>query len=241
MYTLKCFAGLIVWLSAIGIVVAFALAGFVFLSNAGVINISSVASGYLSIPSIDGATDTTYEILGYVAFGLAGFFLLLLLCCCSRIRIAVAVCKAAGQFVSHTCFIVLIPIIQTIINLGMWAVCLVVLLYLVSAAPFSYSSGSVFTSISDLQDTALIQFYVFLFGTLWCNAFVQAVGLFVVASACCIWYYSHGPNSDETNFPIFRSYKMVFRYHLGSLAFGSLILAIVQFMQLMVEAVKKQA
>jgi hypothetical protein len=34
---------------------------------------------------------------------------------------------------------------------------------------------------------------------------------------------------------------MVFRYHFGSLAFGSLILAIIQFLQLMVEAFKKQA
>lgn len=34
---------------------------------------------------------------------------------------------------------------------------------------------------------------------------------------------------------------MVFRYHFGSLAFGSLILAIVQFLQLAVEAFKKQA
>jgi len=165
----------------------------------------------------------------------------MLFCCCSRIRIAVAVCKTAGQFVSHTCGIVLVPIIQTIVNLGMWAVCLVALLYLISAATFTYTSGDVFTSINDLTDTALIQFYVFVFGTLWCNAFIQAAGIFVVASACCIWYYSHGPNQDETNYPIFRSYKMVFRYHFGSLAFGSLILAIVQFLQLLVEAVKKQA
>ena len=34
---------------------------------------------------------------------------------------------------------------------------------------------------------------------------------------------------------------MVFRYHFGSLAFGSLILAIVQFLQLVVEAVRQQA
>ncbi len=38
-----------------------------------------------------------------------------------------------------------------------------------------------------------------------------------------------------------KSYWMAFRYHLGSLAFGSLILAIVQFLQLVVETVKKQA
>lgn len=122
----------------------------------------------------------------------------------------------------------------------MWAVCIVALLYLISAAPFA-ATGDVFTSITNLKDQALIEFYIFLFGTLWCNAFIQAVGVFVIASACCIWYYSHGANEDETNFPIFRSYKMVFRYHFGSLAFGSLILAIVQFLQLMVEAVRQQA
>lgn len=34
---------------------------------------------------------------------------------------------------------------------------------------------------------------------------------------------------------------MVLRYHLGSLAFGSLILAIVQFIEIALELVKKQA
>jgi hypothetical protein len=172
--------------------------------------------------------------VGYCSLGLAGALLLLLFCCCSRIRIAVAVCKTTGQFVAHTCGIILVPIVQTFINLAMWAVCLVALLYLVSAASFTHTSGDIFTSIGNLQDTALIQFYVFLFGTLWCNAFIQAAGIFAIASACCIWYYSHGPSQEETNFPIFRSYIMVFRYHMGSLAFGSLILAIVQFLQLVV-------
>jgi choline transporter-like protein 2/4/5 len=66
------------------------------------------------------------------------------------------------------------------------------------------------------------------------------MGIFVIASACAMWYYAHGPG-QELDSPILRSYKMVFRYHMGSLAFGSLILAIVQFMQLVVEAFKKQA
>ena len=240
MYLLKCLAGLIVWTSAFGIIIFFALAGVVFLNNAGIINISSIASGYLSIPAISGATTTEYQIFGYASFAIAGFFLLLLVCCCGRIRIAVAVCKAAGQFVAHNCGIVLVPVVQSAVNLGMWAVCIVALLYLASSATYTVSSGSIFTNLSSYTDSALIQFYMFLFGTLWCNAFIQAVGIFVIASACCIWYYNHGPE-QEINFPIFRSYKMVLRYHLGSLAFGSLILAIVQFIEIVLELVKKQA
>lgn len=78
-----------------------------------------------------------------------------------------------------------------------------------------------------------------MFGTLWCNAFIGAMTIFIVASACCMWYYSHGPG-QELSLPVWRSYKMIFRYHFGSLAFGSLILAIVQFLQLVVELFKRQ-
>lgn len=79
-----------------------------------------------------------------------------------------------------------------------------------------------------------------MFGTLWTNALLGAMGIFVIASACSMWYYSHGPG-QELDSPILRSYKMIFRFHFGSLAFGSFILAVVQMLQLAVEAFKKQA
>lgn len=59
------------------------------------------------------------------------------------------------------------------------------------------------------------------------------MGIFVVASACTMWYYSHGPG-QELDSPIIRSYKMIFSFHAGSLAFGSFILAVVQALQLIV-------
>lgn len=231
MYTLRCFAGLLVWTSTIGIILVFLIGGFIFLYNAGVITSSYATS--LNIPTITGGTKTQYEAFGYTCFSLSGLFLIIFLCCFSRIRLAVAVCKSAGQFVAHTCSVILVPIIQTGILLCTWAACVVALLFLVSCTTFVGSSSDVFTSISSYTSSSLQQFYAFIFGTLWCSAFIQAAGTFVVASACCIWYYSHGPD-QETNFPVFRSYKMVFRYHFGSLAFGSLILAIVQFLQIMV-------
>ena len=55
-----------------------------------------------------------------------------------------------------------------------------------------------------------------------------------------MWYYNHGANEDLDS-PVSRSFKMAFRYHFGSLAFGAFILAVVQFLQAMVEAFKAQA
>lgn len=139
---------------------------------------------------------------------------------------------------------VLVPIWQTLFVIILWVAAIIAIIWLAASATYtaSQSSGSydVFTSIANYGDEKLVYLYYFIFGTLWTNALFQAIGTFVVASACTMWYYSHGPG-QELDSPILRSYKMVFRYHLGSLAFGSLILAIVQFLQLVVEAFKKQA
>ena len=71
-------------------------------------------------------------------------------------------------------------------------------------------------------------------------AFISAVYIFVVAFATILWYYNHGAN-EELDSPICRGFKMAFRYHFGSLAFGAFILAVVQFLQFIVEVFKKQA
>lgn len=122
---------------------------------------------------------------------------------------------------------------MAILQIGLWAFGLVVMAWLISAATFNVISTDIFTTITDYTQNQLLMFYYFVFATLWTNAFLNAITIFVIASSCCMWYYSHGPGQD-LDFPIARSYKMVFRYHWGSLAFGSFILAVVQFLQFLV-------
>jgi hypothetical protein len=70
------------------------------------------------------------------------------------------------------------------------------------------------------------------FGFLWCLAFIQAYTQFVLASSTAIWYYAQGPDSQGAHKPVSRSFYRGIRYHLGSIAFGSLIVAIVQAIRL---------
>ena len=95
MYLLRCCAGCIVWMFLIGVVTVLALGGIVFLYNAGTISGVGSYSGYLSIPNTS-ASQPNYKAYGIVCFVMSALFLLIILCCCSRIRLAVAVCKAAG-------------------------------------------------------------------------------------------------------------------------------------------------
>jgi hypothetical protein len=78
--------------------------------------------------------------------------LIVLLCCCSRIRLAVAVCKAAGQFVASVCLIILVPIWQTLLVVCLWVPALIAFIYLASSATFKQFNTDVFTSIANYAD-----------------------------------------------------------------------------------------
>jgi len=242
MFLLRCLVGCIVWLSILGSILVFAGLGVIFCYNAGIGVFTSANMGFLGIPSLQGTVNNTeyYATYGYICFGISGFLFLMMLCCCSRIRLAVAVCKVAGQFVIRVCQVMFLPIILAAILIGMWACCLVCMIYLLSATTFTVYGTDLFTSVADYSEASLLRLYYFIFGTLWSNALIIAIGIFTVASACCQWYYNHGANS-ELDSPVTRGLKMAFRYHFGSLAFGSFILAVVQFLQMMVEVFKKQA
>jgi hypothetical protein len=227
MFLLRCLVGLIVWVSVFGSILAITGLGVVFLYNSGVSSTFTDTLGFIGIPTLSGSS--YYAVYAYICFGIAAFLLILLICCCSRIRLAVAVCKVAGQFVIRVCQAALVPIVLSIILIGMWAACLVCMVYLLSCTTFTAFPNDIFTSVASYSDSSLFRLYFFIFGTLWCNAFIQALGIFIIAASCCMWYYNHGANA-QLDSPILRSTGMAFRYHFGSLAFGAFLLALVQFL-----------
>lgn len=107
-----------------------------------------------------------------------------------------------------------------------WVACIIALVYLIGAADFEASGSNVFTSIKSYTDKNLGLFYYFVFGTLWGNAFIQAFAVFIVAFAGVMWYYQRAPGNSLDS-PVCSGVYAGFRYHLGSLAFGSLIQAII--------------
>ncbi|XP_029914512.1 choline transporter-like protein 2 isoform X2 [Myripristis murdjan] len=80
----------------------------------------------------------------------------------------------------------------------------------------------------------LFQFYnVFLF--FWCANFVTALGQVTLAGAFASYYWAFKKPDDIPAYPIFSSLGRALRYHTGSLAFGSLILSLVQVIRVILE------
>uniref|UniRef100_A0A3B5LW13 Choline transporter-like protein n=1 Tax=Xiphophorus couchianus TaxID=32473 RepID=A0A3B5LW13_9TELE len=81
----------------------------------------------------------------------------------------------------------------------------------------------------------LLQFYnVFLF--FWCANFVTALGQVTLSGAFASYYWAFKKPDDIPAYPIFSSLGRALRlYHTGSLAFGSLILSLVQVIRVLLE------
>ncbi len=61
-------------------------------------------------------------------------------------------------------------------------------------------------------------------GGLWLISFNLATNIFVIASMAATWYFSQ---SDGINF--WTGFCWAYTYHIGSLAFGSFIVALIWF------------
>ncbi|KAK7940164.1 hypothetical protein WMY93_003490 [Mugilogobius chulae] len=79
-----------------------------------------------------------------------------------------------------------------------------------------------------------LQFYnVFLL--FWCANFVIALGQMTLAGAFASYYWAFVKPGDIPTCPIFASMGRALRYHTGTLAFGSLILSIIQIIRVLLE------
>lgn len=224
---LRCCAGVVIFFSIFAIIAAFGAGGYWLYANR----------------LLYAAKDNNYLYMTYGAYalwGAAGVFAALTLCCLSRIRLAVAIMKVTSQFIYRTPSTLLLPIIFFVLVLG-W------LLFWVFLAVYITSVGSPAPRDPPLQFLTTMVWskqtqYIFLyhlFGGLWVNAFLIGCFQFIIAAACCTWYFSF--TSDTTGSgSVMAGIKWILIYHMGSIAFGSFIIALVQFIRIIFEYYRKQ-
>ncbi|XP_076048718.1 choline transporter-like 2 isoform X2 [Oratosquilla oratoria] len=78
-----------------------------------------------------------------------------------------------------------------------------------------------------------------LFGLFWALFFASAFGEMVLAGAFASWYWSFN-KSDVPTLALTYSFGRTLRYHVGTLAFGSLIIAIVRMIRVVLEYIDRK-
>lgn len=154
----------------------------------------------------------------------AALYLILVFCCCRSIRIGVAVIEATARFVATTPKIFFVPIIFFFLIVA-WFI------YFMGATLFIWTSGHPkkrgSTPFGEMKwdGYTYTAYWYNIFGYFWFNAFLIGSCQFVLAVSCATWYFTH---TDDTRgkAKVRRGFWWLFRYHLGTIAYGSFIIAI---------------
>lgn len=184
-------------------------------------------------------TYTYLEYTSYVVWSITAIFSLAVLCCCNAIKIGIAVFKTTIQFIQANMEIFALPYMAslcTVIWFVMW----------LFAAVFIFSVGTpeprdLYPFVTEMKwDVATRCIFIYhVFGLLWINAFLIGSIQFIIGAAACIWYFE--VNTDSKGKQVMgKATKWLFRYHLGSIAFGSAIIAICQMIRLIFEYYRRK-
>ncbi|DBA03635.1 TPA: hypothetical protein N0F65_006814 [Lagenidium giganteum] len=111
----------------------------------------------------------------------------------------------------------------------------------VSAVDANATAESFNVAVSQVSNKTLQQILLVfhIFGFLWTNQLIQAISICTIAGAVAQYYWTapdeHGKRKMESHVPVLRSLGFTLRFHLGSLCFGSFIIAFVQLLRLIME------
>ena len=196
---------------------------------------------FLAPKYVDGDhTQKVMKGMGILLWILSGIYAIILCCCWSRIQLGAAIMEAASDFVRNTPSIFAVPFLFFFI-VGAWVVFWVIsAIYVYSVGDAVKSENVPIANIKWNNVTRYVWIY-HLFGLFWVSAFIIGCAQFVIAAACGLWYFAQGGSSDDQARASLRTgFKWIFRYHLGSIAFGSFIIAVMQMIKIAFEYMRRK-
>lgn len=242
LFLLKCCAEPLIWVTMILTVLGFFGLGLALVLNAG--HIEDKVKDIEMFEDMAEYSETGAKILGAVCLGLSALLCCGICCFCRSIHTAAAILNVACDTMWEMPILLLMPVMKCIVK-GALALCIAygfVLLFS-TAEPKALGADGL-TRTFDYTTEQNLYLWYFLFGSLWLLCFAAAFYEFVVAYIVADYYYApyDGPEKDTPNqcVSMCQGIGHGLVTHAGSLAFGSLIVAIIKFIQAVLNYAQKK-
>jgi len=247
-WLLRYIAGPLVWLSFIMVIAGGFMVGY----------------GAIKVSREQNNTQVNDRVSAIRAFGIiivvfTTLFVLFLFCIRNRIKIAIAVVGEASRALTDLWTIVLFPVIPFVFAVAYMVFFISVMLYIFSVGSFDkddtpsalISKGFPntyrhFSWNDGMKGSAAVNF----FHLLWNVNVLVYFTFMVVAGAVADWYFTpynangEKPVGDQPTdlgrHPTYRSCLRVLRFHLGTVAFGALVIAVIQFIRACIRYVEEK-
>jgi len=178
--------------------------------------------------------------VAYVVFGLAALFLLLIIFLRKKISLTCAMMKEACRGLQHNFELFPVLFIVVVVFLGFAAFWVASFIYLCSIVDSNSNPSTDANELPSFNNSIRGLLFYQVFAFFWVTAFLSAIYQHVVAGSISGWYFSRDVMASSRNRETaFTSLVHACTYSFGSLAFGSLVLAFVQFLNFLLETTKK--
>lgn len=234
-WMLRCFAEILTWIAI------FAVAG-------GLFALGWMVRDYGAVNYVEGdSTQKWLNIAAYTIWALLGIYLLVVCCLYYSIKISVRILRTSAKIITRNMRMIIVPVVGICVNIVWVAYSVWFLLWLMSAGKME-TKTVIMTDALGLpvhyvdytftdEQKGYIWFSIFFF--FWICAFLMAASTYVLIVAVVSWYFTENENT-RGNFSICRGYWWLIRYNLGSILFGSFILAVVWLIRTIFEYIHKK-
>lgn len=219
-----------------GIIIYFTIAvTFIILLIAG------FYSYFFARPKYD-EDDPIHNYLAYTAYivwGITGVLGLIVVCCFDSIQLGIAVFQTTAQYIACNMHIFLLPAIAFIVTAIWYVIWLSSAIYIFAVGtPEARENYPFVTEIKWSDETRYVLIY-YVFALLWISAFIVGAVQFIIGASTCMWYFTVKTDTGGKD-TVRKATWWFFRYHWPSIALGSLIIAICQFIRLVFEYYRKK-
>lgn len=190
------------------------------------------------------------QAVTYIAYVLAGLYFCFLIVMRSRIQLAIGVIKEAARALATMPILIIMPILQTV-ALGLFLVPFVIYAaFLATSGDFVTYTGT-YTDSFNIEhsyqykafvydDNTKYSFLYLIFSWFWTSEFLIAVGQLITALSFVAWYFNRDKSKISNKTFIWAACTVIF-FHLGSAAFGALLVALVRTIKIVLSYIEKKA
>ncbi len=209
-------------------------------------------------------SEDNQEVLLYCAYFstvLAVLLLIFTLIMLKRVAIAVAVIKVATQAITAAPSVIFFPIGPVLLAFGFGAYWVAAAVYIYSSGnnverecdigdDFALLPPTLYCAApadpenchcgyeTEMDENMQYMLMYHLFGLLWTTQFLQAITYLTLASVFATFYFGGGSYGNSLsgwiNTPALQSFRKMTWFHSGSAAFGSFLVALLQFIRIIV-------
>uniref|UniRef100_A0A669BSK3 Choline transporter-like protein n=1 Tax=Oreochromis niloticus TaxID=8128 RepID=A0A669BSK3_ORENI len=227
---LRYTAGVLLWLVIFGVIVAVGYGiwhcywEYSNLSRKPGSNVTITDIGFHTDFSIYLQQSQTWLIFMILLSVTEAVIVIMLIFLRSRLRIAIALLKEGSKAIGY----IMSTLFYPVITFFLLAICIA---YWAVTAVFLASSGNAVYKVTPADDKCM-------YANLTCNpqTFSKTnITKCTLAGAFASYYWALKKPKDIPACPLYSSFSRAIRYHTGSLAFGSLILSVVQMIRIVLE------